>query len=293
MSKLTRFSQLTPLPAESSWFRPYRLFPGVTAIFEPFHFQEVMSYLIEGEDRALLLDSGMGFGNIKATVEALTDKPITLVNSHSHFDHVGDNWRFPETHLLDLPEYIRRLEAGQCFQADNENRKPEALWYPGPVWFDLKTWVTKPSCPVVPIQEGHVFDLGRRRLRVIATPGHTRDSIMLSDDENKLLFTGDTVYPAPLYAYIEGPEMIPIYAQTMERLAREYSEYTLLCSHNDPIWEGAALGEIARAFQAVLSGKAGAAEADPKTSGDNIVYPFGDFSIVLTRQALTTLGLEG
>ena len=153
------------------------------------------------------------------------------------------------------------------------------------------SWVTRPSCKVIPIHEGHVFDLGGRRLRVMATPGHTRDSIMLSDDENKLLFTGDTVYPAPLYAYIEGPEMVPVYARTMERLAREYSGYTLLCSHNDPIWEGSALTEIAQAFRSVLSGTAGAAAPDPKTSGDTVVYPFGDFSIVLTRQALAYLEL--
>ena len=99
MSKLTKFSDLKKIPCESSWFEPYKVAEGVTAIYEPHHFQEVISYLIEGEEKALLLDSGMGLGNIKAVVEFLTDKPIILVNSHSHFDHVGDNWRFPETHL--------------------------------------------------------------------------------------------------------------------------------------------------------------------------------------------------
>ena len=82
MSKLTKFSDLKKIPCESSWFEPYKVAEGVTAIYEPHHFQEVISYLIEGEEKALLLDSGMGLGNIKAVVEFLTDKPITLVNSH-------------------------------------------------------------------------------------------------------------------------------------------------------------------------------------------------------------------
>lgn len=288
MSKLTRFSELEPLPAESSWFRPYRIFPGVTAIYEPYHFQEVISYLIEGEDRALLLDSGMGFGSMKAMVEFLTDKPVTLVNSHSHFDHVGSNWQFPETHLLDVPDCIEKLETGLNFQADDANRQPEALWYKGKPWFDLATWTTRPSCPVKPIHDGDVFDLGGRRLRVIATPGHSRDSIMLSDDANKLLFTGDTVYPAPLYAYIESPAMVPVYARTMERLAGKYSGYTLICSHNNPVWEGSALTEIAGAFRTVLAGKG----ENCKKEGDQLIYPFGDFSIVLSVEACGELGLS-
>lgn len=289
MTKLTLFSELKETPVESSWFKVYRLVPGVTAIAEPYHFQEVISYLIEGGERAVLLDSGMGFGNMKALVEFLTDLPVTLVNSHSHFDHVGDNWRFPETHLLDIPEYVERLSRGEVFQADENNRVPEALWYPGEVWFDLKSWHTKP-CKVVPMHDGDVFDLGGRKLRVLSTPGHTRDSVMLADDENRLLFTGDTVYPAPMYAYIEGPEMIPVYAETMQRLAAQYSDYTLFCSHNNPMWEGSALTEIADAFRSVLAGETAPAVSDPKTAGDNVEYAFENFGIVLTRDAARQYG---
>ena len=290
MSKLTKFSELKKIPCESSWFEPYKVAEGVTAIYEPHHFQEVISYLIEGNDKALLLDSGMGLGKMKAMVEFLTDKPVTLVTSHSHFDHVGDNWRFPETHLLNLPDYVARLGSGDVFQADAENRVPEALWYDGEPWFDLKTWHTKP-CKVVPIEEGHVFDLGGRKLRVIATPGHTKDCIMLADDENKLLFTGDTIYPAPMYAYIEGPEMVPVYLSTVIRLAADFSDYTLFCSHNNPVWDGSALREIEDAFGKVLSGEA-VGESDPKTEGDNFFYNFGDFGIVLTRQAADLYGAK-
>lgn len=288
MSKLTKFSDLKRIPCESSWFVPYKVAEGVTAISEPHHFQEVISYLVEGEDKALLIDSGMGLGNIKPLVEFLTDKPITLVNTHAHFDHVGDNWRFPETHLLDLPDYVKRLESGDVFQADAENRTPEALWYNGEPWFDLKTWHTKP-CKVVPVSEGHVFDLGGRNLRIISTPGHTKDSIMLADDENKLLFTGDTIYPAAMYAYIEGPEMVPVYLSTVIKLAQQYTEYTLFCSHNNPVWEGSVLTEIADAFGKVLSG-AVIGDHDPLTEGDNIYYGFGDFGIVLTREAAELYG---
>lgn len=288
MSRLTHFSELKPIPCESRWFVPYRVADGVTAIAEPYHFQEVISYLIEGQDRALLLDSGMGLGNMKAMVDYLTEKPVTLVNSHSHFDHVGDNWRFPETHLLNLPEYVSRLERGNVFQPDAYNRLPGALHFDGEVWFDLRTWHTKP-CRVIPIEDGHRFDLGERTLRVVSTPGHTRDSICLADDENRLLFTGDTIYPAPMYAYIEGLEMIPVYQATVSKLAGDFSGYTLLCSHNNPVWEGSALNDIDRAFQDILNGRV-KGTCDLKTAGDNISYSFGDFGLVLTREGALRYG---
>lgn len=275
MAKLTKFSDLTPLHCESPWFTIYRVAPHVTAIFEPYHFQEVISYLIEGDECVLLFDSGMGIGDIKAVVSSLTEKPVILVNSHSHFDHVGGNWQFGTTHLLHVPEAIALLEKGFALPPDDENRQPASLSYPGEIWFDLNDLCVRP-CRVAAIHDGNIFDLGGRRLRVIATPGHSKDGIMLADDENRLLFTGDTVYPAPLYAFLEGADHIPVYADTVKALSRQFSSYTLCCSHNNPVWEGQALLEISDAFQNVLAGNAKGIAQNGHTS-----YAFGDFSIVI------------
>ncbi|MDO4489349.1 MAG: MBL fold metallo-hydrolase [Eubacteriales bacterium] len=275
MAKLTKFSDLTPVSCPDPWFKVYRLLPGVTAIFEPYHFQEVISYLIEGTDRALLFDSGMGIGDIRSVVSSLTDKPVTLVNSHSHFDHVGGNHLFGETHLLNVPDCVHRLENGFSLPAGDENLSPKSLSYPGELDFDLSRLSVKP-CRVIPVNEGDVFKLGNRKLRVIATPGHSRDSLMLCDDDNHLLFTGDTVYPAPLYAFLEGSEMVRVYADTIKSMVRQFASYTLCCSHNNPLWSGDALSEISDAFEAVLDGKISG------TAGEgHIQYSFGDFSIVI------------
>lgn len=274
MARLTHFSELPLLPIEDPWFRCYRAAEGVTAIFEPFHFQEVISYLIEGSERCLLLDSGMGIGEMKHLVGQLTDKEVILCNSHSHFDHTGGNWQFGEARLLDVPECRALLEAGYSLPEEDENRSEEALRFTGERWFDLKSWSVRP-CRVIPIHEGDLFDLGDRTLRVIATPGHAQDAIMLADDTRRQLFTGDTVYPAPLYAQLEGsrPE---VYAATVSGLAEKYREYTLFCSHNDPIWEGAALCEISEAFSRILSGReTGSCE------GSHTVYRFDGFSVIL------------
>ena len=275
MAKVIPFSEFHEIPVESRWFRVYDILPGIKAIYEPYHFQEVISYLIEGTDSAMLFDSGMGIGDMRYQVEHLTDKPVFLVNSHSHFDHTGSNWQFGTTHLLNIPKCVKLLETGFSRAEDDYNREAEAFWLEGKPWYDRKTFCVRP-CKVIPIEEGHVFDLGTRKFTVLATPGHCPDALMLADDENKILFTGDTVYPAPLYAYIEGQSSVDIYQATMERLAEKYSDYTLICSHNAPIMEGKALAEIAQGFRDIRSGK-----LQPQPYHGCDCYPFDGFSIVI------------
>jgi glyoxylase-like metal-dependent hydrolase (beta-lactamase superfamily II) len=74
----------------------YEVETGVWAFHEPFQWQEVISYLIVGSDSALLFDTANGMGNIRAIVDQLTDKPVQVLNSHSHFDHVGGDHQFEE-----------------------------------------------------------------------------------------------------------------------------------------------------------------------------------------------------
>ena len=51
-------------------------------------------YLVIGSEKALLIDAGIGAGNLKKCVEQVTDKPIILAITHRHYDHVGGAWQF-------------------------------------------------------------------------------------------------------------------------------------------------------------------------------------------------------
>ena len=275
MAHASDFSAFPAIGTESRWFTVWQTAPNVKAIFEPHHFQKVISYLIEGETGTLLFDSGMGIGNMKALVESLTDKPITLVCSHGHFDHVGGAWQFDGAHMLCTPDSVAAAAEGFSLPEDDENRSLAAFSIVGTLWFDPKTFCVKPY-KVIPAEEGEVFDLGGRRLRVVAAPGHSDDGMMLADDDNHLLFTGDTVYPGPLYAHLSGEHGAEVYRRTLERLAPEFGSYTLLCSHNAPVMEGAALAEIAEAFSAVERGSVPGYEYMLHHR-----YDFNGFSIVM------------
>jgi len=249
-----QYASLEQVHAEIPWFKIYKLTENIYAIYEPSHFQEVISYLVIGKDKALLIDTGMGMADIKEVIDTLTKLPLVVVNTHSHFDHIGGNHLFSEVHILNHSAALKRLENG----LSREQVKPEMIEgsiYPeSPVGFNPKEYHIEP-CKSVPIESGHVFDLGGMKIEVISTPGHSPDSIMLFCDEEKFIFTGDTFYPATLYAHLTAPDgitsVIEIYRDTMRKVADRFSDYTVYASHNEPIREGRILTAVADAFDAI------------------------------------------
>ncbi len=235
------------------WFEVYRLPHDIYAIYEPAHFQEVISYLILGSERALLLDTGLGIGNMLCIVKSLTALPIDVVNSHCHFDHIGDNWRFDSVYCFNHLYALERLKKGMPAAKVRHHLSGDSTWLPYPDGFLPDTYCIRP-CNPLPIEAGHVFELGNRRLEVLHTPGHSPDSIMLLDKQASILFTGDTFYPAVLYAHLDEDGITSIfetYRSTMNDLASNIQVKTLLTSHNEPMVSGSTLQTVAQAFNAI------------------------------------------
>ena len=92
----------------TSWFVPVPLRPGVWLIAEPGH---VNSYLVEGDERAALIDAGTGIAPLAPVVRRLTDRPVTVVLTHNHFDHVGGAHEFDRVAIH--PAGIAGLRAGR------------------------------------------------------------------------------------------------------------------------------------------------------------------------------------
>src|SRR6266700_5966665 len=95
------YRALERVAVPDQWFEVYRIRPGVFAIYEPHQQEEVISYLVLGTKKAVLFDTGMGISDIKKLVEHLTPLPVSVLNSHTHNDHVGDNWRFSDIYGMD------------------------------------------------------------------------------------------------------------------------------------------------------------------------------------------------
>ncbi len=247
------YKTLERIPISDPWFEVYKVAPGTFAIYEPLQSEEVISYLILGKDKALLFDTGMGISDIRKLITELTKLPVIVLNSHTHNDHVGDNWQFDTIYSMDT-DFSRQNAKGSTADAQQE-LAPGQICGELPANFDAKTYGTKPWTITKYIHDGDTLDLGARSLEIIATPGHTPDSLCLYDAANHLLFTGDTYYPGTIWLY--RPETdLSAYASSISRL--EYQPrniQTLLGAHNVPVAPATALPIVALASGELTSPK--------------------------------------
>lgn len=271
------YKNLERVAVPDPWFEVYRIRPGVFAIYEPKQAEEVISYLIVGQKRALLFDTGMGISNIRKLAEGLTSLPLNVLNSHTHNDHVGGNWLFTsqETYGMDTP-FTRADAKGSSADAQAE-LAPGQLCGALPKHFDAKSYSTRPFQIGHWLHDGDSIDLGGRVLQVIAAPGHTPDSIALRDRQNGLLFTGDTYYPGPIFLY--RPETnLDAYQATLAKLSGMSSQLKLLLpAHNIPVADPADLRRVLAAFLEVRAGKIKLSMRDGKHE-----YRFDGFSFLMS-----------
>ena len=260
------YKTLERVQISDPWFEVYQVVPQVFAIYEPHQAEETISYLILGEKQALLFDTGMGISDIRKLTAELTHLPIILLNSHTHNDHVGDNWQFETVYGMDTD--FTRANAKGSRQDAQEELGPGMVCSDLPKGFDSKSYATRPWKISRFLHDHDTIDLGGRTLEVLSTPGHTPDAISLLDRAHGLLFTGDTYYPAPIWLF--RPETnLDEYVASVKRLAALAPQLKLvLGSHNVPFAPPSVLPRVVTAIETVRAGKV---PAEPHDAG-KVIY---------------------
>lgn len=239
-------------------------------------------YVLRAGDRAVLIDAGTRdcSGELIAFLRARDTRPGYLIITHNHHDHIGAipalRGEFPDLDIFAGPEGKRRLE-----NPNEVNR----------LFSDL---AFEPVEGVTAVADGELLDLGGLRLRVLATPGHSDDSISVYDPEAGTLFPGDlpgdwlwgTTYLSPHltpdfsevkmrasvarlmaldircsalshYGCFTGADARGIYARQLERY--EHWKRTLL-----PCWEARhETADLVPALRTLLAGSPFLAGPDP------------------------------
>jgi len=249
------WSKFDKVETSHPWFSVYETTPETYAIYEDGQFEEVISYLVIGEDIAALVDTGNGIGNIKGVLEELTDLPTMVVNTHAHFDHTGGNWAFEEVALYDHP-FARERIKGRPHSEVGSFLGDGMVWKPLPKDIDPNTWYTKPYKVTQWMKEGDKIDLGGKQLEAIHTPGHTPDSVSLLESRERLLFTGDIFYPAPIYIYSPDSDMNEFISSFRKMVKADY-DYAMP-AHNETMVEKKVVEDVLNAIEAIKAGKAGA-----------------------------------
>ena len=184
----------------------------------------VRFFLLAGEERALLIDSGMTVRNARDIASTLTDLPIALLNTHADRDHIGSNGQFNSFYMHPAEAALYRRWGG--------------------------------TGEIIPIAEGDALDLGGRALRIIHLPGHTPGSVAVLDAQSRALISGDPVQVHGRIFMFGAHRDMNAYIESLARLERRAGEFDELWpSHADiPIGKDA-IGRLREGAMAVLAGK--------------------------------------
>jgi glyoxylase-like metal-dependent hydrolase (beta-lactamase superfamily II) len=201
-------------------------------------------YLVEGSDRAALIDAGIGVGDLRGLVEDRVDVPVTLVLTHWHWDHIGAAAQFDDVRIDGREIGLDGRVAIDSFTDEFVGRpgKFVADWRGAendfPDGFDPAEYSLEPVETPRPVRPGERLPLGERSLEYVPTPGHSRAHLAVLDQTDGVLYGGDVIHrDGGLYAHFEGCDL-EAYRETFQRLIdlRSAGEFDVLVTgHGEPI----------------------------------------------------------
>lgn len=148
-------------------------------------------FLLEGDENALLIDTGTGTFSLTELLSTLTDKPVIVVLTHGHIDHAGGIKQFDTVYLhesdFEMAKTIAVHERQQY--ADMLIQMSQGIF----TQVECKEFTKEPD--FVSLKEGQDIDLGNRVIKVYETSGHTEGGLSFLDTKERILFSGDACNP--------------------------------------------------------------------------------------------------
>ncbi len=197
------------------WFTVDRIDKDTHVISEYRHWEETHCYLLQGRERCLLIDTGLGISDISEEVKKLTEKPVIAAATHIHWDHIGGHKYYPDfyAHEAELNwlngefpltmDTIREMVVDRC-------DLPEG--------FDVNAYEFFQGTPTRALRNGDTIDLGGRVIVALHTPGHSPGHLCFWEPQRGYLFTGDLVYKDTLFAYYPSTDP-EAYLESLEMIS--------------------------------------------------------------------------
>ncbi|HBF37663.1 MAG TPA: MBL fold metallo-hydrolase [Firmicutes bacterium] len=199
----------------NDWFTIDRIDADTHIISEYRHWEETHCYLLNGSERSLLIDTGLGIGNIYDEVRKLTGQPVTAVATHIHWDHIGGHQYFPDFYAHE--NELNWLNGG--FPLTMEQIKGMVVDRCDlPEGYDVNKYEFFQGSPARVLKDGDEIDIGGRSIQVLHTPGHSPGHMCFWEKDRGYLFTGDLVYKDTLFAYYPSTDP-QAYLASLEKIA--------------------------------------------------------------------------
>lgn len=237
-----------------------------------------LMYLVLGTEKAMLVDTGMGIGDLHKVVEAITSLPLIVVNTHGHPDHAGGNGNFEQAWLNPQDVELMKTMCSTEYRAEDIN-----MFFPvdGPDFFSLiHALVDYKEIDLIPYQEGTVFDLGGREFTAIELPGHTPGCMALYNADEKILFAGDSLVTSPVWMYLEPSLSLRTYYAALLHL-REVTPglNTIFTGHLPTLATPRLLEDLILCAQDILQNP-GIGEETKTFAGQGLLWMHGDGKII-------------
>ncbi len=231
----------------ANFFRSEKVSKSITRIID---LAGVSCYLIEGQDRACLLDTCCGYGNIRAYVESLTNKPVFVILTHGHYDHTGGAGFFEEVYMnpADLSVLKKHaLKRKEFWEIDRQNIPTlDQIRYAS-----IHIYNGAPQ----PLRDGMVFDLGGVRVQMIHAQGHTPGMMCALVPEERTMFFGDACGMSVLL-HDEFSSTASEYLCSLKRLKEYEDQYdTVYRNHGSFTNEKNLLDNVIECAELIVAGR--------------------------------------
>lgn len=191
---------------------------------------DVWMYLILGPEKAMLIDTGFGVGDLKGLCHHLSGgKELIVANTHPHIDHAYGNCQFDKVycHEYAVPTLESMRTPTAWDHLFDETGKP--IWSE----FDRADIVPYQEYEIVGVPSGHIFDLGGgHKVELIFSAGHSSGHCVFLDKKNRLLFAGDDVISMRIGIHGGKPDdpyrefaTVRAYRDQLEKLAARLEEF--------------------------------------------------------------------
>lgn len=254
-----------------AYYQIYEVGEGIYQIWEP---GNVASTLIVGQKAALLVDTGYGFGDLRSVVEALTDLPYKVINTHCHLDHAGGNYQFEgpiyvHPFELDVYEHYQEVQKPMAIQKFIRDLEPEHL--PWPKDFDIEDYLEFKECEFIEVDDGEWFLLGGRTVTAFYLPGHTKGSIVLFDDLTGSFLTGDNISNS-LWIFFDHSEAVLTFGESLSDFD-ELPIKQVISSHSKTTWPPEIIWELQKGI-AEISVEQSKPFVHPRTGQKALMYKY-------------------
>ena len=200
---------------KDNWFSIERIDENTSIISEYKHWEETHCYVLNGTERCLLIDTGLGVENIWEQVQKLTDKPVTVVTTHVHYDHFGGHKYFSDFYVHEAEtEWINGKFPLTLEQVRNFLIEEPCDF---PTDFDINNYYLFEGVPTRVLKDNDIIELGGRTVQVLHTPGHSPGHMCFFEEDKGYLYTGDLIYIGELFAYYPSTDPVA-YMNSIKKL---------------------------------------------------------------------------